>query len=206
MKAFYQRISTIQQSTARQEKKAARDEKIFTDKISGAVPFGQRPGGKELLDAVDNNEINHLTVSSIDRLGRDVFDIQKTINYLTEKGVTVQVSNLGDLKSLVNGVSNPMFKMITDVLANVSQMERDSIKERQAEGIAIGKSRGVYRGRPVGTGKTAQELVDENKDIVKRLKDGTSIRDTGTLTGKSPTTVQRVKKAMAELKLEKDSN
>ena len=206
MRAFYQRVSTIQQKTDRQEVKASKGDKVFTDKISGAVPFSQRPGGKELLEAVEAGLITHVTVSSIDRLGRDAFDIQTTINNLTKSGVTIQVSNLGDLKSLIDGKENYMFKLVTDILSNLAQLERLNIKERQAEGIAIAKTKGVYQGRPVGTGKTAQQLVDENKDIVKRLKDGTSIRDTGTLTGKSPTTVQRVKKALAELEIKKDSN
>lgn len=200
MRVFYQRVSTLQQKTDRQEIKAEKGVKIFTDKVSGAVPFAERPAGKQLLDAIEKGKVTHLTVSSIDRLGRDSFNIQSTIDGIINKGVTIRVLNLDGLQShLDNGKPNSMFKLITDVLSNVAQMERDSIKERQKEGIAIAKAKGVYRGRPIGTGKEAKRILDENKDIVKRLKEGQSIRNSATLTGKSPTTVQKVKKAMIEL-------
>jgi len=199
--ARYIRISHIDQNTARQEAKTKKGERVFLDKISGSIAFNQRPAAMKLMEAISANEIDELVITSMDRLGRDAYNCQVVLNYLTGMKINVRVEDLG-IESMTKGKPNPMFKLITDVLANVAEIERTHLLERQAEGIAIAKTKGAYRGRPTGTGKTAQQLVDENKDIVKRLKDGTSIRDTGKLTKKSPTTVQRVKKAMIELGIE----
>lgn len=200
--ARYLRISSLTQSTQRQESKIKKGEKVFTDRVSGAIPFKDRPAAKLLIEAIEANEINFLTVQEISRLGRNTFDIQETLEYLNEREITLQVENLGDLKSLVDGKPNPMFKLIVDVLANISQMTRDNIKEAQAQGIAEAiKDPSKYLGRPKGTGKPAQTLVDENKDIVRRLKAGESIRNIGKITDHSPTHVQKVKKAMTELGL-----
>src|SRR5690606_16447992 len=138
-------------------------------------------------------------IHEISRLGRDTFDIQETIQELTSRGVTIQVENLGDMKSLIDGKPNPIFKLIIDVLANISSMQRLSIKEAQAQGIAIAKSDPTkYRGRPIGSGKTAQQLVDENKDVVKRLNQGESLRNTAKLTNHAVSYIQKIKLAMQD--------
>lgn len=197
MKARYIRVSTIQQNTDRQDARAHKDEKLFTDRLSGSIPFRERPAGRELMDAVKRKEITHVSFSSLDRAGRNTIDIQNTLNWFTEQGVTIQVDNLGGLQSLLpDEKPNPMFKMITDVLANISQMERNSILERQAEGVAIAKAKGAYKGRAKGTTLDDAELLQKHKAVVKELKAGTSIRKTAKICDVSQSTVQRVKLVM----------
>jgi DNA invertase Pin-like site-specific DNA recombinase len=197
-KARYIRVSTLNgnQKTDRQDARLSKDEKAFTDRLSGSIPFSERPAGKELMDAVGRKEISHLSVSSLDRLGRNTIDIQNTLNWLTEQGVTIQVDNLGGLQSMLpDGKPNAMFKMITDVLANISQMERNSILERQEEGIKIAKAKGVYKGRAKGTVETDQQKLAKHKDIVKYLTAGKlSMREIAKQCDSSLSTVQRVKK------------
>ena len=58
MKGRYIRVSRSSQNTMRQEVKANKEEVLFIDRISGAIPFIERPQAKELMNAVDNNKIN----------------------------------------------------------------------------------------------------------------------------------------------------
>ena len=73
---------------------------------------------------------------------------------------------------------NSAFSMIVSVLANVAEMERENIKERQREGIAIAKAKGIYHGRKQGTELTDEQLLEKYKSVVKELKLGESIRRT----------------------------
>lgn len=197
MKARYIRTSSSTQNNERQLAKQHPDEKLFIDVISGAVPFSDREQGQQLINAVQAKEIDYISVSSVDRLGRNTFDIQNTLNWLTEQGVNVHIDNLG-LDSLdAKGKVNPIFKMITDVLANVGQMERDAIRERQEEGIKIAVAKKAYKGRVKGTVETPEQKLAKHKEVVKYLKAGKlSLREITKQCDVSLSTVQRVKKIL----------
>jgi len=193
-KARYIRVSTSNQSTARQEIKAHKDEEIYLDKVSGSIPFNEREEGKRLLFDIAMGNIDEVSVSSIDRLGRNSFDIQTTLNLLQKSNINVKVDNLG-LESMVNGEPNPIFKMICDVLSNVAEMERTSLLERQKEGIALAKKKGVYRGREKGTVETDEEVLTKYPNAVKAIKkypDG-SLRELAKLGECSMNTIKKLK-------------
>lgn len=194
MKARYIRISSITQSTARQLAKQHPTETLYIDVVSGSVSFAEREQGKLLLDALERKEITYISVSSVDRLGRNAFDIQHTLDKLSTLGVTVKIDNLG-IESMSNDKTNPIFKMIVDVLANVAQMERDSIRERQSEGIAIAKASGKFKGRMKGSSMSEGVYLEKHKEIVKYINQGRlSIREIVKQCDSSLSTVQRVKK------------
>ena len=88
----YIRVSTTEQNPERQI-----DEKYkcYIDKISGTVPFYQRPEAKKLIRAVENGDVDKVVVHSISRLGRSTVDILNTINWFTEKGVCVKTEKEG---------------------------------------------------------------------------------------------------------------
>lgn len=195
MKARYIRVSTLKQNEERQLAKQHPDEKIFIDKISGAIPFAERPQAKMLLDAVTRGEINYISVSSIDRCGRSTIDVLQTIASFTKNNVVVKVDNLG-LESLVNGKENPTFKLIVSVLANISEMERLTLRERQMEGIHEAKKRGVYKGREKGTKETPEEVISKYKEVVRFIRMKKPLRDTASRCGVSLGTVQKVKKVL----------
>ena len=69
-------------------------------------------------------------------------NVLQTIEQLHLNNICLKVENLG-LESLTNERENPTFKLIVSVLANISEMERNSILERQQEGIAIAKAKGI---------------------------------------------------------------
>jgi DNA invertase Pin-like site-specific DNA recombinase len=200
MKARYIRTSSLHQNEIRQLVRQHPDEKIFIDKISGAIPFNERPQAKELLVAIKKNEINYISTSSIDRMGRSTLDVLQTLDVLTKLNVVVKVDNLG-LESLVNGKENPTFKLIISVLANISEMERLSLRERQLEGIQIAKRNGVYKGREKGTSETKEEVLQKYVSVVnylKRTKNKPSYTEIAKLCDCSKNTVQKVKKVLME--------
>lgn len=193
MKARYVRVSTGNQNVARQLAKSYPDEKIYIDIISGAIPFNKRPMGKQLLEDIEKDTIKYLTVESVDRLGRNVINILSTISFLTEKRITLKVSDLG-LESLVNGEPNAAFKLIVSVLANLAEMSRQNLLTAQKQGIAIAKTNPLkYTGRVIGSVESDDVFLRKHNEVVKNLKKGTSIRDVAKICNVSPSTVQKVK-------------
>jgi DNA invertase Pin-like site-specific DNA recombinase len=197
MKARYIRTSTLQQNEARQLAKQHPNEQIFIDKISGTVPFAERPEAQKLLDAIKKGDVNYLSVSSIDRMGRNTLDVLQSIDVLTKAGVVLKVDNLG-LESIVDGKENPTFLLICSVLANISSMERATLRERQLEGIIEAKKRGVYKGRELGTAETPEQILSKYKEVVKFLRMKKPLRDVASRCDVALGTVQKVKKALEQ--------
>ncbi len=83
-------------------------------------------------------------------------------------------------------------------MANIAEMERETLLERQREGIAIAKAKGIYKGREKGTTESKEDFLAKYKDVIKYLKQGQSLRNTVKLTGVSLGTVQKVKRMMSK--------
>lgn len=198
MKARYNRISTANQNLERQLAKQNLDEVLYNDVISGSIAFAERLRGKELIADIEEGKINSVVVSSIDRLGRNLFDIVNTLEFFNGKGVVLRVDNLG-LESMVLGKVNPTFNLIISVMANVAQMERDTLLERQKEGIAIAKAKGIYTGRVKGSVESDDEVLSKYRDVAKFLKMGKSLRDVESRCKVSLGTVQKVKQIMSKM-------
>jgi DNA invertase Pin-like site-specific DNA recombinase len=196
-KARYNRISSPNQKLERQLVRNHPDEIIFNDVISGAVAFREREQGKALMDAIDNGEINFVSVAAVDRLGRNLYDVLTTLEYFNDKGVILRVDNLG-LESMVDGKPNQVFKLIISVLGNVAEMERNNLIERQLEGIKIAKAKGVYKGRERGSSMSDEAFLNKHKSVVKEINKhpNLSIRKLAKITGVSVGTVQNVKSKM----------
>jgi DNA invertase Pin-like site-specific DNA recombinase len=191
-RARYIRISTLNQNEARQLAKQHEGEVLFIDKVSGTVPFSKREQASKLLEEINHGHIKFLSVSSIDRLGRGTLNIIETLELLTERGVTLRVDNLG-LESLINGKENPTFKLIVSVLANIAEMERTTLRERQLEGIEQAKKRGVYKGRVKGSTDSKEVILDRYKEVVRHLRMNKPLRDIASRCNVSLGTVQKVK-------------
>lgn len=191
-RARYIRTSTLNQNEARQLAKQHPDEVLYIDKVSGTVPFGKREQASKLLEEINQGHIKYLSVSSIDRLGRNTIDVLQNIEHLTTKSVTLRVDNLG-LESLINGKENPTFKLIVSVLANIAEMERTTLRERQLEGIEQAKKRGVYKGRVKGSTDSKEVVLDRYKEVVRHLRMNKPLRDIASRCNVSLGTVQKVK-------------
>jgi DNA invertase Pin-like site-specific DNA recombinase len=195
MRARYIRTSTLNQNEARQLAKQHPDEVLFIDKVSGTIPFANREQAKRLIQEIEAGQIDYLSVSSIDRLGRNTIDVLQTIDKLTQAGIVLKVDNLG-LESLINGKENPTFKLISSVLANISEMERTTLRERQLEGIEIAKKNGTYKGRVKGTAESKDEFLSKYKEVSRLLRMKKSLRDIVGRTNVSLATVQKVKRLL----------
>jgi len=191
----YTRISTTEQNEARQVE-APKDYKgeLLIDKISGKIPFADRPQGKKIIQAIQENTISELIVLDVDRLGRNTLDIMSTLQTMKEKKICVTVHRYG-LKSFVDGKTNPTFDLITNIMSTLAQIEIERTKERQKEGIVQAKKRGAYKGRKAGTkNKNSISLVAKYPNVEACLQSGMSIRKTVSATGVSITTVKRIRK------------
>jgi DNA invertase Pin-like site-specific DNA recombinase len=98
-----------------------------------------------------------LLVHSLDRLGRNVEDLRRIVRELNERGVSVEfVKN----HLTFSGGADPTARLMLTMLGAFAEFERELIRERQREGIAIAKAKGVYKGRKKALGpEDASELV-----------------------------------------------
>jgi DNA invertase Pin-like site-specific DNA recombinase len=135
----YVRVSSYDQNAERQLEHLNAD-RVFTDRASGKDT--ERPELKALLSFA--REGDTIVIHSMDRLARNVDDLRRIVLNETKRGVQVQFikENL-----TFTGEESPMANLMLSVLGAVAQFERDLIKERQREGIALAKQRGAYTGR-----------------------------------------------------------
>ena len=194
---LYCRCSSIDQKTDRQKINEEDYDIVIEDKVSGAVPFFEREGGREIKKLVDNKIISSLHVWTIDRLGRNLRDILNTIHYFTEHSITIHFVNQG-LKTLdQNGKENTITKLMISVLGTVSEMERNQSKERQLEGIHIAKLKGnVYKGRKAGSKEDVLKFLskEKNKKALEYLKKGYKGVEISKLLELNINTITKIKK------------
>ena len=147
----YIRVSTREQNEDRQRLALAAlpvpEENIYMDKQSGK-DF-ERPQYRRLVRRLRRDDL--LYVKSIDRLGRNYSEILEQWRMLTkEKGVDVAVLDMPllDTRRGKDLMGTFLSDIVLQVLSFVAENERDNIRQRQAEGIAAAKARGVRFGRP----------------------------------------------------------
>jgi DNA invertase Pin-like site-specific DNA recombinase len=154
----YIRVSSVDQNTDRQLDGLVLDH-VFTDKASGKDT--ERPQLKAALAHVRAGDT--LVVHSMDRLARNLDDLRSIVKGLTGRGVVVQFQKEG---LTFTGEKNPMAELLLSMLGAVAQFERELIRERQREGIAIAKTKGVYKGRKkaLDDTKVAQLLARDKEN------------------------------------------
>ena len=150
MNYAYIRVSAKDQNESRQvdamRKEGIRDENMFIDKQSGK-DF-DRPAYKKLLERLEKGDV--LTVKSIDRLGRNYEEILEQWRIITKEKQTMilvldmPLLNTGGEKDLTGTL---IADIVLQLLSYVAQTEREFIRQRQAEGIAAAKRRGIKFGR-----------------------------------------------------------
>ena len=156
----YLRVSSLDQNQVRQLEGLALD-KTFTDKASGKDT--KRPQLEAMVSFV--REGDTVFCHSMDRLARNLGDLRRIVLGLTERGIHIVFvkENL-----IFTGEDSPMSNLLLSVLGAIAQFERELLRERQREGIAIAKRAGKYTGRkPSLTPARAAELR-------RRVADGDS--------------------------------
>lgn len=136
----YRRVSTLDQTTDRQLSDTGISFDVeFEDKCSGSST--DRPKLTDLRIQARSGDTIH--VHSIDRMARSLPDLNALIAEFNSKGATIRFHK----ESLeFNGNDNATSKLMLNILGAVAEFERSLIRERQAEGIARAKARGVYKG------------------------------------------------------------
>ncbi|MBS1623436.1 MAG: recombinase family protein [Bacteroidetes bacterium] len=198
MDILYVRVSTVDQKTDRQKVNEKDYNLVIEDKCSGAVPFFERPGGRDILNYVERGLVGSIAVWQIDRLGRNLRDIINTIHFFSEKGICIYFVSQGLRTLEPDGKENPITKMIISVLGVVGEMERNQIRERQREGIILAKARGAYKGRKPDSKEDVVKFLSKskNKKVVEYLKKGYKGSEAARLSGVHPNTVCKIKKLL----------
>ena len=198
---YYSRISSIGQNASRQTENFKKHgfttkDNIYLDKVSGAVPFFERPEAQSLFETItpSSDEVT-VVIDSIDRLGRNLIDVLNTIEIFSKNKINIKSLKEG-FETLIEGKENPMAVMAISVMGSLAQMERVRIKERQAEGILIARANGKFKGRKVGSVQSAERLLQRHPLIVQKIKKGYTLREIAELTQCSTTTGLKVRKAM----------
>lgn len=151
----YLRVSSVNQNVDRQLEGVELD-KVFTEKVSAKNT--ERPQLKACMDYLRAGDTLH--VHSIDRLARNLVDIQNIIQELNDNEVTVQFhkENL-----IFTGNDSPANIMTLQILGSFAEFERSIIKERQSEGIKAAQKKGVKFGRKKAL---SAEQIAEIKELV----------------------------------------
>ena len=193
----YARVSSIEQNLERQLEnlKMFGVEKIFTEKKSGKSVVN-RPVFQEALNFVRMGD--RFVVESIDRLGRNYDEIIETVSYLKEKDVQLMITSLPMMNEVIGNplLDKFMKDLIVQILAMVSEQERNESKRRQAQGIQVAKERGVYKGRPLlysPNAKDPQKRVIYHR-VVEMLEEGQAISNIAKEVNITRQTVYRIKR------------
>ena len=145
----YVRVSAADQNEARQLEALGDVDRLFSEKASGKS-VDDRARLREMLTYVRNGD--KVRVKSPDRLARSTTDLLAIVEQLKAKGVALEFIDNPALNT-----DTPQGEFMLTVLAAIAQLERKTIRERQAEGIAIAKRNRVYDRAP----KLSPEQVEE---------------------------------------------
>ena len=174
MKVFYSRVSTEEQNDSRQLLNLKEFDYVFTDKCSGSIPLFERPKGSQIKKLIDNGNLSHVEVHSIDRLGRDTISVLQLWKDLTQKEIRLVCRNPNFQNLNDEGKTDMFSELMISILSTMSDFERKMIRERQREGIERSKLEGKYRGRQVGTSESIEKFLNKPKTkmIIKDIENG----------------------------------
>ena len=147
----YARVSTAEQNEARQlialEGQEIPLERIFLDKLSGKN--FNRPAYKSMLEIMQEGDV--LFVKSIDRLGRNYEEIKEQWRILTHV-IRVEVVILDmpilDTRAVTGLMKTFLINIVLEIMSFVAENERETLRQRQEEGISAAKAKGIKFGRP----------------------------------------------------------
>lgn len=189
--ALYTRVSTADQSCERQvaelttyaERGNFEIVAVVKETASGAK--NDRTERKLVLDLARKRQIDLVLVSELSRWGRSTADLRDTIQDLAGWQVGIRALNGPDLD-----ISTAQGKLMLNLLAAISEFERDLLQERIKSGIAHARSKGTKSGRDIG-----RPGFDRSEHVTRLLAEGRSVRSIASELGISKTTVMKVKAA-----------
>lgn len=150
---YYVRVSTMEQKIDRQLVTYQKADFQYIDKMSGRSK--ERPELQRLLDDLQAGDV--VVVKSLDRLSRSTKDMLELVEVIKQKGAFLKILDMNV------DTATPMGEFFLTIIAAIAQLERQTIRERTLEGVAIAKAAGKYKGRKKGSielrGKPLEEFV-----------------------------------------------
>lgn len=168
----YIRVSSTDQNPARQREAVGRVDREFLDMISGRSTSG-RTGLAEALTYLRAGD--ELVVASIDRLARSLYDLRQIVDKVVERGAAVHF--VKEHMRFSPEAVDPRDTLMFSMLGAFAEFERALIRERQADGIAVAKAKGKYRGAP--RAMTAEMVTEARRRIAAGETKTAIARDMG---------------------------
>lgn len=172
---------------------------VYNEHISGAKKNNERQILSEVIEhckiLVKENDTNViLLVSELSRVGRNAFEVLETIKTLVDFGINLYLQK--EQMTLLDDQGKPSLfaPIMLATLSTCAQLERENIQFRLNSGRKRYIENGGKLGRPQGSVKTIDQKIEEYKDVITLLRKKYTIRDTAKLSGKSVSSVQRIKK------------
>ena len=175
---------------------------VYNEHISGAKKNSDRPilveaieKYKELSEVGDSKVI--LLCSELSRLGRNAFEVLETIKILVDYGINLYLQK--EQMTLLDDQGKPSLfaPIMLATLSTCAQLERENITFRLNSGRRRFIESGGRLGRPRGSVKTTEKKLEEYKEVITLLRKNYTLRDVAKLSGKSISSVQRVKKLVS---------
>jgi len=206
--AILVRVSTLKQENDRQiselqayaASKGYEVVEVCEEKVSGNADEIDRHGLHRAEELARAGTIKKVLVHEVSRLARRNSIAHGFIETLETLGVSLYWHQQGIETLLPNGKRNPAAGIMFALLAEMARAERETLSERIKSGLEEARRKGRKLGRPEGSTASTKELLAKHADIVRKLKDGHSVRNTAKITGKGGSTVQRVKAALVGIR------
>lgn len=190
--AIYARVSTSDQSCDRQlaelESYAERNgfKVVGRFKETGSGAKNDRIERNKVIDLARHRNIDLVLVSELSRWGRSTPDLRSTVERLSECQVALRALNGPELD-----ISTAQGKLMLNVLASISEFERDLLRERIKSGVAHARSKGTKSGKAIG-----RPSFSQTGRVKALLEEGRSIRSIAAELDVSKTTILKVKKSV----------
>ena len=190
--ALYCRVSTADQSCARQERDLAEfaaracDEVVGVFKETGSGVKLDRVERRKIMALAQARQIDAVLVTELSRWGRSTTDLLATLKELEARRVSVVALN-----GMTFDLATPHGRMMATVLAGIAEFEREVIQERIRSGIAAAKARGKRLGRQPGHRPKSDRLASK---VMALVENGRSYRLIGREVGLSKNTVADIVK------------
>jgi DNA invertase Pin-like site-specific DNA recombinase len=199
------RVSTIKQESSRQvaelqayaDQQAYRVLEVCGETVSGRADDGQRHALRYVEELARNHKIKKVLVHEISRLARKNSVVHRFVETLEELGVSLYWHAQGIETLLPDGKRNPAAGIMLALLAEIARTEVETLRARISSGLAEARRKGVKLGRPRGSTVSREAFFKQHSDVVRQIIGGQSVRNSAKITGKSVSTVQRVKRKLA---------
>ena len=196
----YLRKSSISQKMDRQ--KSIGDDKKYDffleETVSGKTELFEREKGAIIKELVLEGKIDCVSISSVDRISRNLKDLLSVIDFLHEHNVALQIDNLG-ITTLIDGKVNSSIMITIQLTGAFAQLETEWRSERQLAGIMKAKAKGVYRMREHHRrAETKKEFVNKpaNKKAIELMQQHPTLnnRQIAELAGVHYNTITKIRK------------